>query len=251
MSTGFKPHYFEELAKLESENFWFRSRNRFILWAMITYSPRISSFLEIGCGTGFVISAVSNQFPGAKVVGSEYLVEGLAFARQRLPNAEFSQMDARDIPYEAEFDSIGAFDVLEHIEEDEAVLAQICKALRPNGMLFITVPQHQWMWSAVDEYACHVRRYSSVDVHRKVERVGFEILRSTSFVSTLLPVMYLSRLLQTRKSEVDIGAVAGLKINRTLNKIFEWCLSVELMFVRFGISFPIGGSRLIVARKKT
>lgn len=249
MNIGFKAHYFKELAELEAGNFWFSARNKLILWALHKYSPELQSFLEIGCGTGFVISAISKRFPEVRLAGSEYLEEGLVYARQRVPGAEFTQMDARRIPYESELDAIGAFDVLEHIEEDEAVLQQIYKALKPGGFVFITVPQHRWLWSAVDEYACHVRRYGANELHEKVCTAGFVIIRSTSFVSTLLPAMYLSRLLQRNKTDVSMAAMAELRINPILNKIFEWLLNFELVLIRVGISLPVGGSRLLVACK--
>lgn len=249
MNIGFKEHYFKELAELEAGNFWFRSRNKLILWALHKYSPEMKSFLEIGCGTGFVISAISEQFPEAKLSGSEYLEAGLVYARQRLPGAEFTQMDARHISYESELDAIGAFDVLEHIEEDEAVLPQICKALKPGGIVFITVPQHRWLWSVVDKYACHVRRYAANELHKKICKAGFEIIRSTSFVCTLLPAMYLSRLLKQNEMDVSMDAMAELRINPILNKIFEWFLYFELTLIRVGVSLPMGGSRLLVARR--
>jgi SAM-dependent methyltransferase len=251
MNIGFKAHYFKELAELEAGNFWFRARNKLILWALYKYSPQLKSFLEIGCGTGFVISAVAKRFPEARLSGSEYLEEGLVYARQRVPGAGFKQMDARHIPYESELDAIGAFDVLEHIEEDEAVLQQICKALKPGGIVFITVPQHRWLWSAVDEYACHVRRYGANELHQKVCRAGFEIIRSTSFVSTLLPVMFLSRLLKRRNMDMSGNALAELRINPILNKLFEWLLNFELALIRIGVTLPVGGSRLLIARKLT
>lgn len=249
MNSGFKAHYFKELAELEADNFWFRARNKIIIWAIHQYSPELKSFLEIGCGTGFVISAISEQFPQVRLLGSEYLEEGLVYARQRLPNAEYTQMDARNIPYQSELDAIGAFDVLEHIQEDEIVLKQIYKALKLGGILYITVPQHRWLWSVVDEYACHVRRYDANGLHHKVSSAGFEIIRSTSFVSTLLPVMYLSRILKRNKIDISIDAMAELRINPILNKVFEWLLNFELLLIRFGVSLPVGGSRLLVARK--
>jgi len=249
MNIGFKSHYFKELAELEAGNFWFRARNKIILWTLHKYSPELTSFLEIGCGTGFVISAISNQFPEARLLGSEYLEEGLVYARQRLPSTEFTQMDARQIPYKLELDAIGAFDVLEHIEEDEIVLQQIFKALKPNGIVFITVPQHRWLWSTVDEYACHIRRYGSSDLHEKVRKAGFKIIRSTSFVGTLLPAMYLSRLLKRNNMDVNMDAMAELRINPILNKIFESLLNVELALIRMGVDLPVGGSRLLIASK--
>lgn len=249
MNNGFKAHYFKELAKLEAHNFWFRVRNKIIIWALLKYSPDLKSFLEIGCGTGFVISAIAGSFPKANLLGSEYLEEGLLYARKRLPSAKFMQMDARKIKYQSELDAIGAFDVLEHIEEDEVVLQQIYRALKPAGFVYITVPQHSWLWSSVDDYACHVRRYDSKIFHQRVSNVGFDIIRSTSFVSTLLPAMYISRLFKRKKMDVSIDSMAELRINPILNKIFELLLNFELVLIRFGVSFPIGGSRLLVARK--
>jgi len=158
-------------------------------------------------------------------------------------------MDARKIPYQSELDAIGAFDVLEHIQEDEIVLKQIYNALKPGGSVYITVPQHRWLWSVVDEYACHVRRYDANGLHKKVCSAGFEIIKSTSFVSVLLPAMYLSRLLKRNKMDVSIDAMAELRVNPILNKVFEWFLNFELLLIRFGVSLPVGGSRLLVARK--
>ena len=62
-SDGFSAEYFTQLAKLEAGHFWFRSRNRLLIWALRRYFPHASSFLEIGCGTGFVLSGIRQEFP--------------------------------------------------------------------------------------------------------------------------------------------------------------------------------------------
>ena len=96
-------------------------------------------------------------------------------------------MDARRIPFRDEFDVIGAFDVIEHIEEDVAVIDEVGRALRPGGGFVMTVPQHPALWSPQDEHAHHVRRYTAAGLRRKVEAAGFEVVRMTSFVRLLLP----------------------------------------------------------------
>jgi SAM-dependent methyltransferase len=246
---GFKSSYFSELARLEDANFWFRSRNQLILWALKAYCSNFNSLLEIGCGTGYVLSGISKQFPQATLHGSEIFSAGLGFAATRLPSTNFMQMDARNIPFKEEFDVIGAFDVLEHIKEDELVLAQIYAALNPQGFMLLTVPQHAWLWSPVDEYACHVRRYTALDLRQKIESAGFRIVISTSFVTTLLPVMMISRFLQKKVADGKFDATAELKIHPWLNGLFEAMLGAELFMIRNGLNFPMGGSRLVVARK--
>mgnify|MGYP000494071741 CR=1 FL=1 len=247
---GFKPEYFSELFRLEAENFWFRARNELILWALRTYKPDASTFLEVGCGTGFVLSAIARASPKLAISGSEIFLAGLSYAAERVPSAHFMQMDARRVPFMEEFDAIGAFDVLEHINEDETVLAQLHNAIKPGGVLLLTVPQHPWLWSASDEYACHVRRYTRAEIEQKIQASGFELIRSTSFVTSLLPVMMLSRGLN-KKSTKNYDATAELKINSFLNKFFYGLMKIEIMGIRVGFNYPIGGSRLIVARKLT
>ena len=248
-SSGFKSSYFSELAHLEEANFWFRSRNRIILWALEEYCPNFRSYLEIGCGNGYVLAGVSKLFPHATLHGSEIFTAGLGFAASRLPAVNLMQMDARNIPFAEEFDVIGAFDVLEHIEEDERVLGQIHAALMPHGFMLLTVPQHTWLWSSLDEYACHIRRYAASGLHKKIEAAGFQIVRTTSFVTALLPAMVLSRFFRRKRTADRFDATAELKISPWLNSIFGKILDAELACIKKGINLPVGGSRLVVARK--
>lgn len=244
---GFKPEYFAELSQLEADNFWFRARNELILWAINKYKSNATSFLEVGCGTGFVLSGIASANPRLKLYGSEIFIAGLPHAIKRVPSAHFMQMDGRSIPFVKEFDSIGLFDVLEHIQEDEIVLNQLYKSLKNEGVLFITVPQHPWLWSYTDEIACHVRRYKKNEIEEKVKGAGFEILRSTSFVSILLPMMILSRMFQKNKK----GHSGELNLNKYLNKLLFRLMMLDVYGVKLGLNYPIGGSRIIIAKKVT
>lgn len=247
LGTGFKSGYFAQLAPLEEANFWFRSRNLLIVWALKKYFPGLQSLLEVGCGTGYVLSGIASAFPTVELVGSEVFVAGLSFAAERLPDAHLIQMDARHIPYVNEFDVATAFDVLEHIEEDQAALDNLYCAIRPGGGLLVTVPQHQWLWSSSDSYACHVRRYDAIELHTKIISAGFTVLHSTSFVSLLLPLMMLSR--RRGQGNKILDPMDELRVNPLMNSILEGILSVERMMIRMGVKFPMGGSRLIVAKK--
>ncbi len=247
-SEGFQPHHFAELANAEAGHFWFRSRNQLIIWALERFFPEAKNFMEIGCGTGFVLSGVAAANPQLKICGSEIHSAGLSYAADRVKHATLFQMDARNIPFENEFDVIGAFDVLEHIEEDDKVLAQMFNALSPGGGIILTVPQHRFLWSQQDVYACHVRRYEAPELQSKVEQAGFQVERATSFVSLLLPLMFMSRL-SKRKPAENYDATQELRIGGIANKILEAILNLERLIIQAGVSFPAGGSRLMIARK--
>lgn len=248
-SEGFNPDYYAELARLEAENFWFRARNRLIVQTLHESFPRAGRFLEVGCGTGYVLSGLAQAFPQMSLVGSELFPQGLVFAANRVPHATVIQMDARDIPFEREFDVIGAFDVLEHIEEDERVLGQMHQAVVDGGGIILTVPQHRFLWSRQDEYACHVRRYSAKELRDKVERAGFSVTRMTSFVTFLLPLMYLARR-RKRAAGMEFDPLEELRIGGLMNVALSAVLRIEAALIGLGISLPAGGSLLMIAMKK-
>jgi SAM-dependent methyltransferase len=249
-NAGFHADYFAELAALEAGNFWFRARNELITWALDTYVTDCRRFLEIGCGTGFVLHGVSAAFPEIALAGSEVFTTGLSFAASRVPDAEFYQMDARHIPFRDEFDAIGAFDVLEHIGDDERVIAQVGLALRPHGVFLVSVPQHPRLWSQQDEHAFHVRRYTAAGLRHKLEAAGFEVMRMTSFVSLLLPMMFASRRrMRAPTPDGAVDAMGDLRQPRAVNMALGAVMALERALIRHGLSFPAGGSLLVVARK--
>jgi ubiquinone/menaquinone biosynthesis C-methylase UbiE len=246
-NDGFPKESFEALAQVENGNFWFRSRNDVIIWSMRKYIPRFQSLLEVGCGTGYVLSGISAAFPGARIVGSEIYTIGLSVAAGRLPDVELLQMDARKLPYEEEFDVLAAFDVIEHIAQDELVLSNFYRAVVPGGTCVLTVPQHKWLWSPVDEAACHQRRYSAAELHNKLVSAGFRVTYSTSFVTLLLPLMLMSRLNARQSGKVDGND--GVALNVWVDRVLRAVMRIELQMIKWGIRFPIGGSRLVVAHK--
>ena len=247
-SDGYDDAIFRKLARSEEANFWFRSRSRLIIWSLKKYFPDMENFFEVGCGTGYVLSCLEKAFSKACLHGGEVFVEGLKFASQRLSRAELVQMDGRQIPYEDEYEVMGAFDVLEHIEEDELVLKQMHSAVRPGGGIVLTVPQHPFLWSQTDEYAHHVRRYRAKELKTKVEKAGFEVQKMTSFVSLLLPLMIASRW-RKRHPDLDSNEVLELEVSKPLNALLERMLDFERFTIHLGLTFPLGGSLLLVARK--
>jgi SAM-dependent methyltransferase len=245
MPDSFDPAHFELLARVEEESFWFRARNRLITWALARDFPEARSLLEVGCGTGYVLRGIAEAAPQLALTGTELHPEGLEIARGRV-DADFRQMDARRIPYEQEFDVVGAFDVIEHIDDDERVLAQMRRAVRPGGGIVLTVPQHRWLWSEFDQLSHHQRRYIRSELVGKVQRASFDVLRVTSFVTLLLPAMALTRM-RPRRGSVDLEA--ELARPRPLDAVLDRVMGLELALIRRGVSLPAGGSLLLTARR--
>jgi SAM-dependent methyltransferase len=257
---------FEYLYEIEDIHWWFQARNSLIVW-ILKYKVRgFKRFLEIGCGTGCVLAAISRAFPNKCLEGGEYYEKGLEVAKRRLSGVNTRLLDATRLNLIEQYDCIGSFDVLEHIHDDSLVLDNIYKSLITGGCLVLTVPQHPWLWSCADIRAEHVRRYTAKELDYKLISAGFRIVYSTSFVSFLLPLMALQRLLPSFISRVQrllmdstytaCTETTGFyreddefKINTCLNSLLLAVQRFELLMLRSGLRLPFGGSLLVVAQK--
>ncbi|MFA5316813.1 MAG: class I SAM-dependent methyltransferase [Dehalococcoidales bacterium] len=244
---GFKPGHFALLAGVEEKHFWFKARNRIIAWAVGRYFPDARTMLEIGCGTGIVLANLEKEFPGVEFTGVDLYPEGLKIAAARVHKAKLINADCRTFDPGKGFDAAGAFDVLEHIQDDDELLRQMHKSVKPGGGVIITVPQHPFLWSKVDEFACHVRRYRAKDLQKKMEAHGFNVVRKTSFVFFLMPAVFVSRLMAKFAASGPVEPEFG--INPFLNRIFEKIAEFEGFLIRRGLDLPFGSSLLMVARR--
>ncbi len=246
--SGIDPKVFDELSELEAGYFWFVARSELIVGLADKFFPQARRCLEIGCGTGAVLRELAASRSWERLVGSELHPAGLVHARRRLPSgAEFVQMDARDVPAAGLFDLTGAFDVIEHIADDEKVLRGLRAATRTGGGTIIAVPQHPWLWSRADEVAYHQRRYRRGELEAKLARNGYEVLFSSSFTALLLPLMAASRL-RGSGNENDEDGFHEFRLNRHLNKLFTAILRGEIRMTLAGVRWPAGGSRIVVGR---
>lgn len=248
VSHRFPEEAFAHLVDLEDKHFWFRSRVRLITWALEHHFPNAQSLLDVGCGTAGVLESIRRARPTMRLVGADTSEQALRMAASRV-DAEFVRADAVDLPFDDEFDVVGTFDVLEHVDDDAAALRQLASVLRPGGGLIATVPLYGWLWSRADDYGGHRRRYTTRAIESRVLSAGFSILRSTAWMTLLLPVVALSRIVERKKKHDAYDPTRELVISPTLNQALEAILAVENSAIRRGVSMPVGVSRLIVARR--
>ena len=244
---------FDVTAAVEASSFWCRSRNRILRRIIERYTDRSRrlAMLEIGCGIGGVVAEL-RRLPHLQLTASEIYLDGLRYARSRFPDVEFVQLDATAMPFRDGYDVIGAFDVLEHIERDDLVIAGVAAALRAGGLFIVTVPQYPWMWSTLDEVVRHKRRYRRSELLERLRGSGFEVVFCSAFVTALFPAMAASRLIARRRPRPDVGDAirSELTLAPLANRVCDWIMRVDELTLAAGIPLPYGGSLVAVARKQ-
>lgn len=236
----------QNFATVDPAHFWFTGRNRLISAMLARHAPGAQTFLEAGCGTGSVLRGVAALLPRLKLTGAEASMASLHAAAMAAPTAELLYADIRDLPYDQEFDAVGAFDVLEHIPDHQAALSALVRTAKAGGLVVLTVPQHPWLWSPLDDYSGHQRRYTRSALIALATASGLDVVRVTSFVSLLLPAMLASRWIQ-RGAEPAPGR--EFQISGRANQIATGVMQVEGALIQAGLSLPVGGSLMLVARR--
>jgi len=253
-SEGYPFEIFARIDELERNHFWYSGRRSIAALIKRNCSINIGDhFLEIGGGTGANANFLRERLR-VNVLVSEISIEAIKNAKKRYPDNTYVQMDARKIPFKESFDIVGIFDVIEHINEDEQVMAQIYRATRPKGLLVISVPQYQWLWSSHDDLSGHKRRYTRKTLTNLISTNGFEIISMTSFLFTAFPLILIARRFKTDKTVVanaHLSEVSGLELPAILNRCLLISTWIDCVLIRVGISLRFGGSLLAVCRKNS
>lgn len=242
----------ESCAAIEDASYWFRHRNDVITHLVSKLSPN-ATFVDIGGGNGCISNAL--QCAGIDVALLEPGPFGARQAKQRgiktviqstLENAGFTR---NSLP------SAGLFDVLEHIQTDVEFLQTIHRHLQPSGLLYLTVPAYEFLWSKDDTYAGHFRRYTTRSLSARLEEAGFKMIFCSYLFSFLVPPIFLLRSIPSRfgfrkpvtsaTTEREHSMSAGLA-----GTILRKCLDVELNRIRTGRRIPFGSSCIAVAMKQ-
>ena len=234
---------YEQMAELDQRHWWYRARREVIaaLIRRVAPPPPGARILEVGCGTGHNL-AMLGEF--GKVDALELDEEARTLAEQRLGravhNAPLPELSGID---DAAYDLIGAFDVIEHIDDDSAALRSIAGKLKPAGKLVMTVPAHQWMWSAHDVVNHHKRRYSKRALRRLIEGSPLKLDAIGYFNSLLFPVAVAERSASRLRGKED----ADLRLPpKALNLALERTFAAERHLIG-RVPLPPGLSLFAVA----
>jgi SAM-dependent methyltransferase len=224
----------------EAEQSWWYKGRALAIRAMLARARVVTplgSVLDFGAGFGGMYAELARLSPQVDAFEPEEGARTVA-ARQGYVTTYTTAGEALAKQYSL----IGLFDVIEHIEDDTGFLLSLHTALTPDGLLAITVPAFQFLWSEHDVVHQHFRRYSKRALSELLARAGYEIVILSYWDTLLFLPAALTRLLGNSGS-------SALRLSGFVNALLLSMVTLESKILRF-CSLPFGVSLVVIARRK-
>jgi SAM-dependent methyltransferase len=251
-APSYDPHYYDSLARIEEEHFWFVARRELILESLRRHVPDLTErpLFDLGCGSGGLLSFL--QRSGVPVAGAcDAYPESLRLVRQRVAAPLYLVDEGRLPPFGPSLRLVSLFDVLEHITDDLGTLSWVHSALEPGGVVILTVPAHPFLFDELDEIAHHRRRYRRSELRDRIEGAGLRVRFISHFMAPLVPALVLwrwfGRMALGGRDPSERRAME-FRINPWLNRPLTSLLRLEGAFLRRS-TLPVGSSILAIAAR--
>jgi len=240
----------------EDSHWWFAGRTRALLTMLDKWVPgNALAILDVGCGAGNMIHHLSRY---GKVLGIDNNPIPLRIAHQRGYDARLAP--AEDMPFDDDsFELVTVLDVIEHCDDDTQILSECFRVCTPGGLIAVTVPAFQWLWSSNDVINDHKRRYSASELQAKVAEAGFVVKGMTYnnfFIFPMAAALIVARRRSEREPELatpstdeDAYQVEMEPAPPLLNAVLTIVGWLEAAILRF-VSFPFGTSIICIASKE-
>lgn len=222
MNRSFPAQAHSAFRSIRQGHFWFECRREILSEVLRQFNSRSAGrSLEVGCGDGFLLRLL----PGSLRLGVDQNLVDLREA-SRVGCGPVVAARCEALPFKAGFSLIGAFDVLEHLEDESGFLRECRTLLGTGGCLAVTVPAGPDLWSYLDEFAGHQRRYDRQCLCDTVRRAGFDIVSILPLFRILRPLAWFnarrkaSRIVRDPASEYSVSPWANAFLGRLIR--WEW-----------------------------
>jgi SAM-dependent methyltransferase len=249
VTTGVGPQpddaYFELMASVAETHWWYRARRALVAELLAGRVRGVDVALDVGCGTGETLDTLESL--GARAAaGTDLSPAALGFAR-RTARRRVVRSVAEHLPFAtASAGALISTDVIEHLDNDVAALAEYVRVLRPGSPILLTVPAYDFLWSDHDVKAAHRRRYSAGRLEAAARAAGIEVDRVSYFFTFLVPPAVLLRRTPLRRLVRATDEEAS-SVHPLVDRAFAVLAALERRLLRrfrlpFGLSIVLVGT---------
>ena len=247
------PEYYKEYYHLERSNWWFTARLEILKIQVEILFPHKNdlNILNIGVATG-ATSQMLEMF--GKVKSIEYDEICFNFVKDKL-QIDIEQGTILDLQFaENSFDLVCAFDVVEHVEDDQLAVKEMIRVCKSNGMVFVTVPAFMDLWSKHDEINYHFKRYTTKTLLPLFESNSGNISYHSYFNTILFIPIYLVRWISNKFPKLfkrdGSGSDHSMFELGFLNKVLYKIFYAENVLLKRLVKLPFGVSLMLCFKKK-
>lgn len=259
VATSFSDQTQNELLSLEDGSWWFIYRAEIITELMDRFFVKDRITIDIGGGNGYTSSIAKNKGYYTSLI--EPNLVACQHAKLRGIDEVCCGAVTEDSVIDGSIEQATLLDVLEHIEDDVNFIGLLHRKITRGGVLLVTVPAFNCLWSSEDEAAGHFRRYHISDLSDLLEKCGFDVLYQNYFMGFLfLPILIIRVLLEkigivkpqgqrTEEERLEITRSQFESRSGIVNVVLALVENIEKRFLRRR-RVPLGSSIIIVARNR-
>jgi len=232
-----------------SRSYWWHVGKRALLRSVLEHgvpADPARPAVDIGCGVGDSFETLA---PFGRFVGTEVTAELWQRGMERPPRPVLLAEGAR-LPFaDGSLGLCTFFDVLEHVEEEDAFLGEVRRVLQPGGFVLVSVPAYMFLWSEHDVSLHHHRRYVRGSLKQALARNGFTVQRCTYGFAGILPAVAAYRILGRWLRGGGDPSSSYVATPEPLNRLLASWIRGEAWWLRRA-DLPFGTSVIALARKE-
>ncbi len=184
----------KEIGKVDPDNFWYYLyKGQFIFDKAIKSFNKSEILFDVGAGSGYFASI----FVKNKKTSKAYCIDPF-YSQDQLGIK--NNLNFVTAPPSEKADALLFIDVLEHVEDDLALLKSYISSSSADALFVISVPAFKSLWSNHDVFLEHFRRYRKKDLRNLIKQAGLVEVESSYIFGSIFPLVWLIRKLKRSKT---------------------------------------------------
>lgn len=239
---------YTELYQVENSHWWHRHKRKVVHQLINKFCHKKGRILDVGAGAGKILQEMKQA--GWQVSGVDIEKQAQIESAKRGISVKLTDVSKNHFPFkDNSFDSVLALDLLEHLADNQRCLGEMKRVLKTKGIIIISVPAYEKLFSYWDKMVGHYRRYSAKSLQRLCRKNDLKIIFLSYYFSFLIIPALIIRLTKKlinleKKSDFQTNPLPKLIV--PFIKILSKMEQILLRYVRL----PFGLSLICVAQKK-